>query len=296
MYNKILCPLLSNDPKKTITPFGIKMRKILFPLIKVIIPLTVKRKLVLLSSRERTRKPTIFISTHEFREDCEAAYNAAGVPLFIVNGSVSIVMNTFDGITNWIVGMILVDRANKSSRKAVKDKMIYALKKGANILLYPEGTWNKSPNQIISGLFPGIYEVAKESGAPIVPIANHREKDSIYSIVGSSFDVSGMNREEAMETIKERLSTLRYELIEKYGSCKRENLPSGKELETFWSNNVDALMAEVPYYDYELEKHTKYREKGVTLPSEAFDFFKTIKPSIDTAFLYRENEKWWGNY
>ena len=296
MYNRILRPLLDNDPRKTITKFGIKMRQFLYPLFKKVVPLTIKRKLILVSRAEIPQKPTIFISTHEFREDCEAAYNAAGGPLFIVNGSVSIVMNTFDGITNWIVGMILVDRANKSSRKAVKAKMIYALKKGANILLYPEGTWNKSPNQIISGLFPGVYEVAKESGAPIVPIANHREKDSIYSIVGSSFDVSGMNREEAMETIKERLSTLRYELIEKYGQYKRDNLPYGSKLDSLWNDHIDALMAEVPYYDYELEKHTKYREKGVTLPSEAFDFFKTIKPSIDTAFLYRENEKWWGNY
>ncbi len=205
-------------------------------------------------------------------------------------------MNTKEGITNWIVGIILVDRADKSSRKALKDKMIYALKKGGNILIYPEGTWNKSPNQVISGLFSGVYEVAKESSARIIPIANHREEDTIYSIAGSSFDISHMSREEAMETIKERLSTLRYELIEKYGQYKREKLPYGSELDSLWKDHIDALMAEAPYYDYELEKHTKYREKGVTLPNEAFYFFKTINPSIDTAFLYRGNEKWWGNY
>lgn len=69
-----------------------------------------------------------------------------------------------------------------------------------------------------------------------------------------------------MEKIKEHLSTLRYELIEKYGYCERENLPSGTEMISIWKEHIDALMAEVPYYDYELEKHTKYREKGVTLP------------------------------
>ncbi len=88
---------------------------------------------------------------------------------------------------------------------------------------------------------------------------------------------------------------MRYELIEKYGYCKRENLPSGTEMISIWKEHIDALMAEVPYYDYELEKHTKYREKGVTLPDEAFDFFKKIQPSIATAFLYKNNERWWKN-
>ena len=191
--------------------------------------------------------------------------------------------------------MILIDRSNKKSRHAAKDKMIYAIQNGANILIYPEGTWNKSPNQIISGLFPGVYVVAKETGACVVPIANHRTDKVIYSIMGEAFDVSELSQEDAMETIKERLSTLRYELIEKYDKDERKNYPTGRDLERYWQNRIDALMAEVPYYDYELEMHTKYREKGVTLPNEAFDFFTKIKPSMATAFLYRNNEKWWNS-
>ncbi len=166
------------------------------------------------------KEPIIFVSTHEFREDVEAAYLAAGKATFIVNGSVSIVMNSFDGITNWIVGMILVNRADKDSRKAAKDKMIYALRMGASIILYPEGTWNKSPNQIISGLFPGVFEVARATGCRIVPMAHQREGDLIYSKVGDAFDISGMSRYEAMETVKEQLSTLKYELMEMYGQAK----------------------------------------------------------------------------
>ena len=293
MYNRILLPLLEDDPRKTITLVGVKVRKIMYPLLKIIIPMTLKRKLVLLTPRQKPKKPTIFVSTHEFREDIEAAFYAAGVPLYIVNGSVKVIMNSFDGILNWIGGMILFDRANKKSRKAVKEKMIYALEKGANILLYPEGTWNKSPNQIISGLFPGVYEVAKRSGAQIIPIANHRENTKIYSEIGVPFDISKMECEEAMETVKEHLATLRYDLIEKRGTFRRSELPMGKKLDLFWKDHIDALMAEVPHYDYELEKHTKYREKGVVFSDEAYDFFKNIRPSFDTAFLFRGNERWW---
>lgn len=149
------------------------IRKVLYLIFRKIIPFTVRRKMVVISHGKISRKePTIFVSTHEFREDVEATYLTAGKAAFIVNGSVSIVMNSFDGITNWIVGMIIVNRANKDSRKAVKTKMIYSLRKGAIIILYPEGTWNKSPNQIISGLFSGVFEVARVTRCPIVPMAH----------------------------------------------------------------------------------------------------------------------------
>ena len=53
-------------------------------------------------------------------------------------------------------------------------------------------------------------------------------------------------------------------------------------------------MVEVPYYDYELERHTKYREKGVVQAEEAYIFFRKTKPSKATAFLFRNNVRWWG--
>lgn len=290
MYNKILEPLLADDPKRTLTKTGIQIRKVFYPIFRKIIPFTVRRKMVVISRGKIPKKePIIFVSTHEFREDAEAAYLAAGKVAFIVNGSVSIVMNSFDGITNWIVGMILVNRADKDSRKAVKNKMIYALRMGESIILYPEGTWNKSPNQIISGLFPGVYEVARATGCPIVPMAHQREGELIYSKVGDAFDISGMSRYKAMETVKEQLSTLKYELMETCGQVKRKYLPVGIEAENYWKEYINALMAEVPLYDYELEKYTKWVDKDVTAPTEAFSFFKRMKPSKYNAFLYRGN-------
>lgn len=101
-----------------------------------------------------------------------------------------------------------------------------------------------------------------------------------------------MKGEDALETIKERLSTLRWELIERSGMVSRSNYPGSEELDVLWKEHVDGLMAEVPYYDYELEAHTKYREKGVTLPDEAFSFLKNLNPSCENAFLFRGNGRW----
>ena len=49
--------------------------------------------------------------------------------------------------------------------------MEYAISLGADILMYPEGTLNKTENLIVQKLFTGIYDVAIECNALIVPIA-----------------------------------------------------------------------------------------------------------------------------
>ncbi len=104
-----------------------------------------------------------------------------------------------------------------------------------------------------------------------------------------------MPQDEAMECIKESLSTLRFLLMERLESARRKDFPIGKTLDEMWKAHVDSLMAEVAFYDYELEKHTKFREKGVVFPKEVFAFFDRIQPRPETAFLYRGNERWWRN-
>lgn len=48
---------------------------------------------------------------------------------------------------------------------------------------------------------------------------------------------------------------------------------------------MDDLISQAEFYEYELERHTKYREKGVTLPEEAFSFMDKLIPSRENAFL-----------
>lgn len=81
---------------------------------------------------------------------------------------------SFDGITAWLAGMVIIDRNDKESRASAINKLIRVLELGSSVIIYPEGTWNKSPNELVSGLFPGIYEVARLSRALVVPIATYR--------------------------------------------------------------------------------------------------------------------------
>ena len=287
MYNKFLERLLDDDPQKTISKSGIIIRKIISPILRRIVPfITPNSKLVVLRRAKMPNKPIIFAATHGFREDAEHTVVMAGRQAYVLNGSVSQVFKSFDGITNWIAGMILVDRADKKSRVSAKNKMIYALKSGASIIIFPEGTWNKSPNELISGLFPGIYDIAKESGALVAPIATFRCGKKAYGILEEAFDITQYEQKEGLRVLRDKMATMKYEIMEKYACGKRSELPYGEDAIVYWQNHIDKLMSEVKFYDYELELHTKYRPKDVTSPEEAFSFTKTLIPSTKNAFLF----------
>ena len=288
MYNKFLERLLDNNPKKVISRRSIRIRKIISPVLRFIVPfVTPNSKLKVVRRAKIPKQPVIFAATHGFREDVEHTILMAGRQAYMLNGSLPQVFRTFDGITAWIAGFILVDRRDKDSRAASKEKMVYALKLGASIIMYPEGTWNKSPNQLMSGLFSGIYEVARESGALVVPIATYRNGDRAYGIREEAFDICAFENEEGIAILRDKMATMQYELMDQYGKAKRSEFPYDSYADKYWEKYIDDLMAEAKLYDYELEKHTKYRPKGVTNPEEAFAHIKELKPSRENAFLFR---------
>ena len=164
--------------------------------------------------------------------------------------------------------------------------MVYALKKGSNVVMFPEGTWTKSPNLLMNKLFPGVYRVAKESGALVVPIATHREGKCVYSIMDNAFDITQYELENGMNILRDKLAALRFELIEKHSQFTRRSLPIGKAAEEYWKNHVSKLMAEMKFYDYETEKHTKFIDKKITERTSAFEHLAKLKPNFKNAFLF----------
>lgn len=292
MYNKFLERLLDNNPQNVLSKSSIRIRKTISPMLRFIVPfVTPNSKLEILRRADIPKVPVIFAATHGFREDAEHTVVMAGRQAYVLNGSMKTVFKSFDGITSWLAGMILVDRADKESRKSAKEKMVYALKLGASIIMYPEGTWNKSPNELISGLFPGIYDVAKESGALVVPIATYRNGNKAYGIRGEAFDIGSYDKDVGIMMLRDKMATMQYEMMEQYGRCKRSDLPYGKNADKYWKKYIDDLMAEAEFYEYELERHTKYHPKGITSPQEAFAFMDKLEPNKRNIFLWRIMER-----
>lgn len=44
---------------------------------------------------------------------------------------------------------------------------------GGSLGIFPESVWNKSPNALLIDLWLGIYRIACETGAKVVPVVHY---------------------------------------------------------------------------------------------------------------------------
>ncbi len=57
-------------------------------------------------------------------------------------------------------------------------------------------------------LLPGIYDVAKESGALVVPIATYRNGKKAYGIMEETFDICAYDRETGLRVLRDKLAIM----------------------------------------------------------------------------------------
>ena len=64
---------------------------------------------------------------------------------------------------------IMVDRSSPESRKASYQRMVDAIKSGTSILIFPEGTQNRT-DQPLQPFYDGAFRLAVECQVPVLPI------------------------------------------------------------------------------------------------------------------------------
>lgn len=93
-------------------------------------------------------------------------------------------------------GIIFINRKDKKSGKMVQNLMIQTVMHGGNIVLFPEGTRNRTDEALLPFKYGAVY-MAQVTGAPIIPITINRisKREHIVRIgeemrVGDSDDLT----------------------------------------------------------------------------------------------------------
>jgi 1-acyl-sn-glycerol-3-phosphate acyltransferase len=73
----------------------------------------------------------------------------------------------FGWIYKW--GSVIVDRKNDQSRKQSFDEMKKVLTTGLDMLIFPEGTRNKT-NEPLKSFYDGAFKLSVDTGKPIIPV------------------------------------------------------------------------------------------------------------------------------
>ncbi len=136
-------------------------------------------------------------------------------------------------LAQYNTGLILVTKKkeNWESRVNARFDMITSLVNGYSILICPETAWNLSPNKLHLPLNYGFVDVAQKAGKPIVPMVieytydTSTEKELITKIhirYGEAIVVDEKDSlVDKLEEYKEKVSTIRWELIEEKGRFSR---------------------------------------------------------------------------
>lgn len=120
--------------------------------------------------------------------------------------------------------VVMVDRSTKESRSESVEKLKLVLQKGISILIFPEGTMNRTPH-VLKDFYDGAFRIAIETKTPIAPfvVLNARNlmprnnplnvRPGIMDIVfADPIDVSDYSSDD-LESLKLRVYKLMEEMI-----------------------------------------------------------------------------------
>ena len=240
-----------------------------------------------------SKKPVIFVANHGFRDDILATVLAAKRHAYVYLGSLPEFYNTTNGIALYLVGDVIFNRKIKESKQASLEKVKRLMELGTDLIIFPEGGWNKSINELTLPLWHGIYKMSKMNNYDVVPIVHYirdsellEKKNTIHTIIDEPIHLYEMNEKEALTYLRDIISSWQYKLMELYGKSTRE-----RELKGFlnsreaWDYKLKERMKCVERYDSSIETICDFRDKEIIRPEEVF------KPIANIENINIENVK-----
>lgn len=229
-------------------------------------------------------RPVIFVANHGFRDDILATTLAAGRHSYLYCGSLPLFYNTFEGLAVALVGDVMINRRNKTSKQASVSKIEKVFGYGTDLIMFPEGGWNKTSEVLTNHLWKGVYEFSCLGNYDVVPIVHYvrdmeivDKKNTIHTIVDKPIHLYEMNEKDALMYLRDVMSSWQYKMAEIYGTSTRNDEMNGfSNHDEKWRYLLEKRMTGIPRYDSEIEKKSDYRPKEIILPENVFEPISNI--------------------
>lgn len=172
-------------------------------------------------------KSIIFAVTHIGKFDFQILDEQIKEQFFVVAADFVNTYGNINGFLQNLSGVIYVDERDKEDKADTKKLMIKLLQSGRNIMIFPEGNWNLSENEIIRDIKYGAAEAAISSEAIILPVALEQYGKHFVICKGDVIDPAEFNADKSILTtiLRDTLATLKWEIWENRGVYKRKDIP-----------------------------------------------------------------------
>ena len=233
-------------------------------------------------------EPVIWIQNHGFKDDALASVASIPRHTYLFFGSLPQFYNSIYGTSAQLGGVVMCNRKVDESKKSSIPKGEKVLKYGADLLICPEATWNKTPELLQLEYWDGAYIIAQKNKNKVVPIVHYlsdpfERTNPIHTVIDDPIDITQYSSEEAMQILRDTLATWEYLMMEKYGKTTRDELltktiikEDGEAVKVklsydeYWEEYLEKLLSEVDFYDKDIETSCDYRNKKIIRPEDAF--------------------------
>lgn len=272
---------------------GIEIRKKIHFLINLILQIDEVlsgENNIIIGNENRALKevPKIFACTHIGGNDIQRTLQVIKEPAYLMLGDPGILYKKliYQGLK--LNGVIPLETKNKIDRKVAYNRSIELLNRGGNLLIYPEGAWNVSPNELVMKTFVGTVRMAKETGVQIVPIAVEQYGKNFYFNIGKNYGIakdSNKTEKELNNDLRDKLVTLKWQILETQEMLERKDLPSDY-INEFQSDIVEKCNYG---YGFSLEDalSERFHDKNIISEAEVFSFLDNLNINKNNAFLLK---------
>ena len=232
----------------------------------------------------------IFVPNHLFDEESNSLSISLDRTAFFLVGSTDQIEH--NPVLNflWLSGLAYVNRQDSMSRKDSVRKMEKLLNNKTSVVAYIEGRYNNTENKLSEEMFYSAYELWERTGKRVVPVSTHTtmDADTVYICFGKPLDFAGLNKYEARDLIREKVSEMHYEQIRQHSiPLTREYLDSRKDYHFDYMIQRRQEYCHHPWYDDVCDEElTGFIRKEVTLPEVVRASLDDVKITVNNAHIF----------
>ncbi|MCH5344051.1 MAG: 1-acyl-sn-glycerol-3-phosphate acyltransferase [Acetatifactor sp.] len=195
-----------------------------------------------------TRRNVIYAVNHSCKYDFPIASEVIGVHTCVLVAKQRLRIVDYVGFL--LNGVVWVNRDSRESKRQAFQEMLLCMKKGLNMCIFPESTWNITPSKPMLPMYWGIIDLAKQSGCPIIPLVLEFRGNDCYAMFGEPIYCSSEDgKQEKFEELEEAMATLKWDIWEAFPIVSRNTIRPDE-----WDKVVEERTADYPLGNFEDEK------------------------------------------
>lgn len=214
---------------------------------------------------QRDNKPVIFAVTHIGKWDFEIVNEKIGNHFHVIATDFLNMHGRFSGIFMRSNGVIWVNEHSAEDKHNTKEMMKRVLAQGDNIMIFPEGTWNLSENEIVREIAYGTADVAIQMNVNIIPIAVEQYDKRFVINMGQAIWPQQYDKDKKILTsaLRDTLATLKWEIWERQSVQRRAAIR-----EFYWRDFIQERRSEWKGYSMEEQIVNTY------IPKEKLEYWQ----------------------